>query len=108
MISILTRAYFAFADALHLADAPNVPDPQPSAPGKLGEASNAFIAWLKWGGMVVGVAGVIICGVMMMVGRRNRSHLAVEGASGLMWVGMGLSIVVLSASLVTTIWTAVS
>jgi hypothetical protein len=36
----------------------------------------------------------------MIVGRRNRSNMAVDGASGIPWVFAGLSLMTLSAGLV--------
>jgi hypothetical protein len=80
--------------------APSVPNPAPAAPPGLDRTANLFLSWLKWGGIVAGVAGMMICGIMMAVGRRNRHALAADGAAGLPWVLGGLSIVVLAAGLV--------
>ena len=85
-----------------LAD--SIPNPPPKAPpGTSGMFSN-FIAWAKYIGMAVGVLGLIACGIMMSAGRRNRSHLAAEGASGLLWTGAGLSVIVLAVSIVTAMF----
>ena len=51
-----------------------------------------FISWLKWILTVVGVGGLFVCGIMMTIGRRNRSAFAAQGASGVSWVLVGLSL----------------
>ncbi|MFF4709592.1 hypothetical protein [Streptomyces sp. NPDC001297] len=84
-----------------LAD--GLPNPGPAAPPGMGGTFSDWISWAKYIGMFAGVMGLIACGVMMMVGRRNRSHLAAEGASGLVWVIAGASIVTLSVSMVTAL-----
>jgi len=80
-----------------IAQAPN---PAPAAPPGLQPAADTFIAWLKWGGLVGGVIGMIICGLMMILGRRNRSATAVDGATGIPWILGGLTVISLSAGLV--------
>jgi len=55
---------------------------------------------MKWGGLVAGVLGLFICGVMMMVGRRNRSTAAVDGATGIPWVLGGLTVMSFAAGIV--------
>jgi hypothetical protein len=77
-----------------------VPNPPPQAPPGLGTFGNSLIAWMKWSGMVAGVVGLIVCGIMMMVGRRNRSQLAVDGATGVPWVGAGLALIGAAATFV--------
>lgn len=84
--------------------APSPPNPAPKAPPGLELAADTFLAWLKWGAMVAGVVGLIICGIMMMVGRRQRSSTAVDGATGVPWVLMGLSLVVFAAGIVSEIF----
>lgn len=76
------------------------PNPAPQAPPGLDTAANTFIAWLKWGGLVSGVVGLTICGIMMAVGRRNRSNLSADGASGIPWVLGGLSLIAFAAGIV--------
>lgn len=78
-------------------DAPAAPPPG------MGTVGPQWIGWAKWVAIVAGILGLISCGVMMMVGRRNRSHLAAEGAGGLLWTVAGLSIVTLSAGVVPQI-----
>jgi hypothetical protein len=77
-----------------------VPNPAPVAPPGLAATANTMLAWLKWIGLVAGVLGFGLCALMMIVGRRNRSNMAVDGASGIPWVFAGLSLMTLSAGLV--------
>src|SRR5260370_36259557 len=81
-----------------VAAGPAVPDPAPAPPPGLAATANLLLGWLKWGGLVAGVAGLIICGIMMAVGRRNRHALAADGAAGIPWGLGGLSGSVLAAS----------
>lgn len=59
-----------------------VPNPAPKAPPGLTGPVNTLLAWWKWGALVAGVFGLIGCGAMMAIGRRNRSNLAADGATG--------------------------
>ena len=77
-----------------------VPDPASVAPPGLAAAADTLLGWMKWGGLVAGVAGLIICAMMMMVGRRNRSATAADGAAGIPWVLAGLTVIAFSAGLV--------
>jgi hypothetical protein len=77
-----------------------VPNPQPAPPPGLAATANTMLAWLKWVGLVTGVFGFGICAMMMIVGRRNRSNMAVDGASGIPWVLGGLSLMSLASGLV--------
>lgn len=86
---------------LYLAE--NIPNPAPKAPPGMGGTFSDWISWGKYIGMFLGAMGLIACGGMMMIGRRNRSHLAAEGASGIVWVIGGASVVTLSVSLVTAL-----
>jgi hypothetical protein len=78
----------------------NLNQPATPIPG-LGDTLTQWIGWAKTIGMFAGVIGFIICGVMMMIGRRNRSHLAAEGASGLVWVIAGASVVVMAPGVIS-------
>ena len=42
----------------------------------------------------------MIIGIMMVAGRRNRSSMAADGASGIPWVLGGLSIISLAGGIV--------
>ncbi|MGK2957725.1 MAG: hypothetical protein ACSLFB_04860 [Acidimicrobiales bacterium] len=76
------------------------PNPPPQAPPGLEEAASTFIGWMKWGGVIAGVLGLFISSVMMMVGRRNRSTTAVDGASGIPWVFGGLTVMSFATAIV--------
>ncbi|SOD67428.1 hypothetical protein SAMN06297387_13114 [Streptomyces zhaozhouensis] len=75
-------------------------DPAPEAPEGLEGLMPQWIGWAKWLAIGLGIIGLIACGIMMMIGRRNRSHLAAEGASGLLWVVGGISVVSLAGGVV--------
>ena len=83
--------------------ASTVPNPAPSAPPGLAGQASMFLAWLKWIGIVAGMVGLGMCALMMIVGRRGRSSMAVDGATGIPWVLAGLSLLVLSSGLVSAI-----
>ena len=51
-------------------------------------------------GIIAGIVGFGACAIMMIMGRRNRSNMAVDGASGIPWVLGGLSLMSLSSGLV--------
>ncbi|MCI0689926.1 MAG: hypothetical protein L0Y54_22215 [Sporichthyaceae bacterium] len=69
------------------------PNPAPEAPPGLEALGSDLIAWTKWAALIAGVVGLIVCGIMMIIGRRNRSGLAVEGAIGIAWAISGLLVV---------------
>ncbi|HEX6873648.1 MAG TPA: hypothetical protein VF163_21325 [Micromonosporaceae bacterium] len=96
----MVLALTAVAWLMPTVDAPN-PDPTP-IPG-LAPVANMFVGWLKWVLIVGGVAGLIICGIMMVVGRRNRSSLAADGAAGIPWVLGGLTLGAVAAIIVSTV-----
>ena len=77
-----------------------VPNPAPKAPPGLTGPVNTLLAWWKWGALVAGVFGLIGCGAMMAIGRRNRSNLAADGATGIPWVLAGLTLIALSSGIV--------
>jgi hypothetical protein len=78
-----------------------VPNPAPQAPPGLSGTVNTLLAWWEWGALVAGVFGLIGCGAMMAIGRRNRSNLAADGASGIPWVLAGLTLIALSPGIVS-------
>lgn len=80
--------------------AAGVPDPAPVAPPGLSGDMSTLLAWWKWGALVAGVFGLTGCGAMMAIGRRNRSSLAADGASGIPWVLAGLTLIALSSGIV--------
>ncbi len=88
----------AHAVPLHLSGlAGGVPNPAPKAPPGLAGRVNTLLSWWKWGALVAGVFGLIGCGAMMAIGRRNRSNLA---ATGIPWVLAGLTLIALSSGIV--------
>lgn len=80
--------------------AADLPNGDPTAPAGLGDAAGQLIGIGKWVGLVLGIGGIIACGMMMTIGRRNNSRMSADGASGLMWVVAGISVVLLSVPIV--------
>ena len=80
-----------------LAGAPN---PAPQAPPGLTRSVTTLIAWGKWGVLICGVAGLLICAGKMAIGHRNRATFAADGATGVPWVLGGLSLAAVAASIV--------
>ncbi|ONI48500.1 hypothetical protein [Streptomyces sp. IB2014 011-1] len=101
----------ALSDAVALAPMAPTPTPgtgwdaPPASPPGMETILPEWVGWAKYIAIGAGILGLIACGVMMMVGRRNRSHLSAEGASGLLWVLGGLSVVTLAAGVVPAIVT---
>ena len=81
----------------------NALNPCAQAPQPVQDVASTLIEWTRWTGMAAGVFGMMSCGIMMAIGRRNRSHLAGEGASGIPWVLGGLSIIALSYGIVSQV-----
>jgi hypothetical protein len=77
-----------------------VPDVEPVAPAGLDTLGTTLIGWLMWIVMIAGFGGLLWCGIMMAIGRRNRSAMAADGATGIPWVVAGLSTVAFGAALV--------
>ena len=77
-----------------------VPNPGPTAPPGLGELADQLLGWLKWGVLVAGVLGILVCAMMLIIGRRNRSATAYEGLVGSAWVIGGLALASVAALLV--------
>ena len=78
-----------------------VPDPAPQAPPGLSGKVNTILGWGKWGVLICGVAGLLVCGGKMAIGHlRSRASLAADGAAGIVWVFGGLSLVAASAGIV--------
>lgn len=80
--------------------APGVPDPAPAPVPGLSGSVNTILAWVKWGALIAGVLGLSLCAFKMMVGHRNRSTFAADGAAGIPWVLAGLSLVATGAGIV--------
>ncbi len=76
------------------------PNPAPQAPPGLSGPVTTIIAWGKWGVLVCGVAGLLICAGKMAIGHRNRATFAADGASGVPWVLGGLSLAAVASAIV--------
>ena len=106
LLFIQTLATGGLAAAGHASTWPGavlaggVPNPAPVAPPGLSGDMNTLLAWWKWGALIAGVFGLIGCGAMMAIGRRNRSSLAADGATGVPWVLAGLTLIALSSGIV--------
>ncbi|WP_432871803.1 hypothetical protein [Microbispora rosea] len=87
----------AVADMLQAGPVPN---PAPVAPPGLERPITTILGWGKWGVIVAGVAGLLICGAQMAIGRKNRSSFAADGASGIPWVLGGLSLAATASGIV--------
>lgn len=79
--------------------APAAPNPAPAAPPGMEAIATTFLGWGKWILLVAGVLGFMICAGMMIIGRRNRSQTAVDGAAGVPWVLAGLALTSLAAGI---------
>ncbi len=77
------------------------PNPAPQAPPGLQGPVTTMVAWGKWGVLVCGVAGLLICAGKMAIGHRNRATFAADGATGIPWVLGGLSLAAVAASIVS-------
>lgn len=94
----MTTRSTALAIATALAVAP--PDPEATVPPGLEEFADQILGWLKWGVLFSGVLGILICAVMIIVGRRNRSATAYEGLVGSAWILGGLALASVAAVIV--------
>lgn len=77
-----------------------VPNPNPKAPPGLDALAQQLLGWLKWGVLVTGILGILVCALMLIIGRRNRSATAYEGLVGSAWVIGGLALASVAALLV--------
>jgi len=106
MPALLLHALAAHAaTAPHLTPPPQylaagVPNPPAQAPPGLAKPISTILGWIKWGALICGSVGLSLCAIKMMVGHRNRSSLAADGASGIPWVLLGLSLVAVSSGVV--------
>ena len=75
------------------------PNPPAQAPPGLSAPVNTILGWGKWGVLVCGVAGLLICGGKMTIGHRNRAAFAADGATGVPWVLAGLSLAAVAAAI---------
>jgi hypothetical protein len=68
------------------------PNPGPAPVPGLESLGTTFLGWIKWILIICGVGGLMACGIMMTVGRRQRSAFAADGAAGIPWVLGGLTL----------------
>jgi hypothetical protein len=111
-MSLVPRALAAQSAAAHLAVRgamwlllAGAPNPAPQAPPGLTGPVTTIIAWGKWGVLVCGVAGLLICAGKMAIGHRNRATFAADGATGVPWVLGGLSLAAVAAAIVSVFLT---
>ncbi|MFI0351016.1 hypothetical protein [Actinomadura sp. 9N407] len=78
----------------------NIPNPPPAAPPGLDTKINVLLSWGKYGVMICGLAGLLYCAGQMGIGRKNRSALAADGATGIPWALAGLSLAATAAPIV--------
>ncbi len=97
-------AKFIDTSTVILAERTTVPALRPRLPGELYRRIEPFVGWLAMAGLIVGIIGLIICGMMMIMGRRGKNQTAVEGAIGIPWVLAGLTVIALSSGLVTMVF----
>ena len=86
--------------AWHYLAGGGVPNPPVQAPPGLTAPVNTILGWGKWGVLVCGVAGLLICAGKMAIGHRNRATFAADGATGIPWVLAGLSLAGVAAAIV--------
>jgi hypothetical protein len=79
-----------------------VPNPPPSPPPGLENFGSEVIGWLKWGVLISGMVGLLLCSGMIILGRRNRSSVAQDGLVGSVWVIGGLAMASVAATIVGT------
>jgi hypothetical protein len=95
-----TAGFLSARQAWHYVAAGGVPNPPIQAPPGLSAPVNTILGWGKWGVMVCGVAGLLICGGKMAIGHRNRAATAADGATGIPWILAGLSVAAVAAAIV--------
>ena len=104
MISAIVHVLAAYSvQSRHLAAVaagPAPPNPAPQAPPGLEKPVTTIVAWGKWGVLVCGVAGLLMCAGKMAIGHRNRATFAADGATGIPWVLGGLSLAAVAAAIV--------
>jgi hypothetical protein len=82
------------------SDTPTPLNPAPLPPPGLSADVNTLLGWWKWVALTAGIFGLVGCGAMMAIGRRSRSALAADGATGIPWVLAGLTLIVLASGIV--------
>jgi hypothetical protein len=62
-----------------------------------------LLSWLVWGIAISGLAGLLICAGMIILGRRSRNQMAIDGLIGALWVFGGLALAGSAAVLVNAV-----
>lgn len=83
--------------------AEGLPNPTAEIPDDVYSRVSTLLGWGKWIAFMAGVAGLIVSGTMMALGRRNRSQLAADGAVGVPWAIAGVALVLMATPLVTAL-----
>lgn len=68
------------------------PQPEPVQPPG-GEIAAEALGWLAWAAGFAAVGALIVIGIRMMIGMRNRSQMAADSLGSLPWVFGGLVLV---------------
>ena len=102
-MSLLHTVTLSMSQAL-AAVPTDINNPPAVPPQGVEQTVDQLLAWGKWIAFVCGVAGLIVSGIMMMLGRRNRSQMSADGAIGLPWVIGGLSVVALAVPIVNNLF----
>lgn len=79
------------------------PNPAPALPTELNDIATTLISWGKGILLVLGVVGLLWCAGQMVIGRTDRHRMAVDGAKGLPWVILGLSLGAVGIPILDTI-----
>lgn len=69
-----------------------IPDTPASLPAGLSQAAAKIFGWAKGGVYALGGIFLVVCAGMIIAGRRNRGQVSVEGAIGVVWVIVGLTL----------------
>lgn len=88
--------------AARLPGGGDIPNPRAKPPPGVEAPATDWLAYFDWIAMITGVFALVFCGILMMIGRRNRSTLA-DGAAGIPWVIGGLLVVSLASGIVTAV-----
>lgn len=102
MVTAEHLQYFSNLVLLPLQAQPPNPGPGP-LPGQLGAFGSTIVGWLKTIAIIAGVIMLVVSGIMVIVGRRNRNQFAQDGLVGSIWVIGGLALVGTAATLVGAI-----
>ncbi len=69
---------------------PTLPDPDPSAPPGFEGPAALIISWMRWGGLVVAIVGVIIVAIKLFINSRRGEAAFELGSLGFIALGVVL------------------